>query len=53
MAYLEIPLPAVKARRIEAVGVHQRYRQPFLDTVRAASKELLVRDEDVQALHGF
>lgn len=30
------------------------YRQPFLDTINGAlTKNLLVRDEDVQVLHGF
>ncbi|SDO57850.1 hypothetical protein SAMN04487981_111310 [Streptomyces sp. cf386] len=54
MAYLEITLTVERARRVEAAGVYQRYKQPFLDTVPCAvSKELLVRDEDVQVLHGF
>jgi hypothetical protein len=42
------------ANRAAAAGVYEQYKQPFLDTVPGAtSKELLVRDEDVQVLHGF
>ncbi|WP_270291796.1 hypothetical protein [Enterobacter ludwigii] len=38
----------------EAAGVYQQYKTPFLTTIDGAiSKELLVRDEDVQVLHGF
>lgn len=37
-----------------AAAVCPQYKQPFLDTVSGArSKELLVRGEDVQVLHGF
>ncbi|BCK67483.1 hypothetical protein Srufu_014360 [Streptomyces libani subsp. rufus] len=54
MAYLEITLTVGKSRRVATAGVYQQYKQAFLDTVRGAvSKELLVRDEDVQVLHGF
>jgi hypothetical protein len=54
MVYLEITLKIAPANRPEAAGVYQRYKAPFLDTVAGAkSKELLVRDEDVQVLHGF
>ncbi|MFI2102220.1 hypothetical protein ACH436_02950 [Isoptericola sp. NPDC019693] len=54
MAYLEITLSVDAADRPAAAGVYQQYKQPFLDTVTGAtSKELLVRDEDVQVLHGF
>jgi hypothetical protein len=54
MVYLQITLKITPANRPAAVGVYQRYRAPFLDTVAGAkSKELLVRDEDVQVLHGF
>ena len=54
MAYLEITLQVDAANRAAAAGVYQQYKQPFLDTVPGAtSKELLVRDEDVQVLHGF
>jgi hypothetical protein len=54
MTYLEITLRVDAANRAAAAGVYRQYKQPFLDTVSgAASKELLVRDEDVQVLHGF
>lgn len=54
MAYLEITLHVDPANRVAAAGVYRQYKQPFLDTVPGAtSKELLVRDEDVQVLHGF
>ncbi|MFE7712288.1 hypothetical protein ACFU6I_42570 [Streptomyces sp. NPDC057486] len=54
MAYLEITLQVDPANRVAAVGVYQKYKQPFLETIPGATgKELLVRDEDVQVLHGF
>ncbi|MFG3323558.1 hypothetical protein ACGF3J_36425 [Streptomyces sp. NPDC048171] len=54
MAYLQITLQVDSAHRAAAAGVYEKYRQPFLDTAPGAlSKELLVRDEDVQVLHGF
>lgn len=52
--YLEISLKIAPANRASAAGVYQKYKAPFLNTVAGAkSKELLVRDEDVQVLHGF
>ncbi len=54
MVYLQITLKIAVANRTAAAGVYQKYKAPFLDTVTGAkSKELLVRDEDVQVLHGF
>ena len=54
MAYLEITLTVNEADRSAAAAVYTQYKQPFLDTVTGAtSKELLVREEDVQVLHGF
>lgn len=54
MAYLEITLKLSDDNRPRAAGVYQRLRQPFLDTVTGAvSKELLIRDTDVQVLHRF
>lgn len=54
MAYLEITLKVNEDDRASAANVYQQYKQPFLDTIAGAtSKELLVRDEDVQVLHGF
>ena len=53
-AYLEITLNVAMADRPAAAAVYQKYKQPFLTTVKGAvSKQLLVRDEDVQVLHGF
>ncbi len=54
MAYLEITLQVDEENRAAAAGVYQKYKQPFLDTIAGAkSKELLIRAEDVQVLHGF
>ena len=54
MAYLEITLQVDPKDRPAAAGVYNKYKQPFLaDVPGAQSKELLVRDEDVQVLHGF
>ena len=54
MAYLEITLQIDPKDRSAAAGVYTRYKQPFLtDVPGARSKELLVRTEDVQVLHGF
>ncbi|MGP3775402.1 hypothetical protein ACTWJ8_31740 [Streptomyces sp. SDT5-1] len=54
MAYLEITLQVAPSDRVTAAGVYEKYKQPFLSTVPGAtSKELLVRDDDVQVLHGF
>ena len=54
MVYLQITLKVAPANRPAAAGVYQRYKAPFLTTIAGArSKDLLVRDEDVQVLHGF
>jgi len=54
MVYLEINLDIAPASRPAAAGVYERYKAPFLAQVPGAmSKDLLVRDEDVQVLHGF
>lgn len=54
MVYLEITLAVAMADRAAAAEVYKRYKGPFLASVKgASSKELLVRDEDVQVLHGF
>lgn len=53
-AYLEITMVIDNANRSAAAKVYTDYRQPFLDQIKGAvSKELLIRDEDVQVLHGF
>lgn len=54
MVYLQINLKIAAAKRSEAAGIYQTYKAPFLETIKGAqSKKLLVRDEDVQVLHGF
>jgi hypothetical protein len=54
MAVLEITLMIADENRAAAAGVYHKYRQPFLDQAPGAkSKQLLVRGEDVQVLHGF
>ena len=53
-AYLEITMVIDNANRPAAAKVYTDYRQPFLDQIEGAvSKNLLIRDEDVQVLHGF
>ena len=53
-AYLEITMKISEANRPAAAKVYNDYRQPFLDTIKGElTKDLLVRDEDVQVLHGF
>ncbi len=53
-AYLQITLKIKKKNREAAAAVYGKYKQPFLDKIAGAkSKELLIRDEDVQVLHGF
>lgn len=54
MAYLEITLQINDENRAAAAGVYSKYKQAFLDNAAGAqSKELLIRSEDVQVLHGF
>ncbi|MFP4847026.1 hypothetical protein [Winogradskyella sp. PE311] len=53
-AYLEITLDIKDENRGSAAGVYIKYKQPFLKQINGAtSKELLIRTEDVQVLHGF
>lgn len=53
-AYLEITMKIDAGNRGKAAKVYTDYRKPFLDTIAGAlTKDLLVRDEDVQVLHGF
>lgn len=54
MVYLQITLKIADAKRPAAAGIYRKYKAPFLDTIAGArSKDLLVRNEDVQVLHGF
>jgi hypothetical protein len=53
-AYLEITLKVNNENRASAAGVYVKYKQPFLKKIQGAtSKELIMRSEDVQVLHGF
>ena len=53
-AYLEVTMTINPQNRPAAAKVYTDYRQPFLDTIEGAlTKELLIRDEDVQVIHGF
>lgn len=53
-AILEITMKVANADRAKAGAVYAKYRSPFLTTVPGAeSKELLLRDEDVQVIHTF
>ncbi|WP_207769669.1 hypothetical protein [Solimicrobium silvestre] len=53
-AYLEITLKVDPKDRAAAGAVYAKYKQPFLTQISGAeSKELLIRDDDVQVLHGF
>ncbi|MBZ4192522.1 hypothetical protein [Niabella beijingensis] len=53
-AYLQITLNMDKKGQESAADVYNKYKAPFLNTIKGAlSKELLVRDEGVQVLHGF
>jgi len=53
-AYLEITMFVSDSNRSAAAAVYNKYKQPFLDGIKGAkSKELLIRQDDVQVLHGF
>jgi hypothetical protein len=53
-AFLEITMKISPEKRPQAGSVYTKYRQPFLSSIPGAqSKELLLRAEDVQVLHGF
>ena len=53
-AYLEITMQIEEAKTPAAAKVYMDYREPFLQTIEGAlTKDLLIRNEDVQVLHGF
>ncbi len=53
-AILEITLDVKAENRNSAGGVYVKYKQPFLEQIKGTtSKDLLMRDNDVQVLHGF
>ncbi|QXA09013.1 hypothetical protein I6L27_05585 [Acinetobacter pittii] len=54
MVFLEITMKIALSNRPSAAEVYQKFKGPFLDTIKGAkSKHLLIREEDVQVLHGF
>jgi hypothetical protein len=53
-AVLEITMKVSGSDRPKAGAVYVKYKPPFLETVPGAkSKNLLLRDEDVQVIHEF
>lgn len=53
-AYLQVTMNIPEENRGKAAQVYSDYKEPFLNTIPGAeTKQLLVRDEDVQILHGF
>ncbi len=53
-AYLQVTMTIDADKRAAAAKVYTDYRQPFLDGIEGAlTKELLVREADVQVSHGF
>lgn len=53
-AYLQITMKISEGNRPAAAKVYTDYRTPFLETIEGAlTKDLLIRDDDVQVLHGF
>ena len=54
MVYLQINLNLATKDRPAAAAIYNQYKAPFLEQISGArSKELLIRDEDVQVMHGF
>lgn len=54
MTYLQITLAIANDNREAEAAVYNKYKAPFLEKIPGAtSKQLLVRNEDVQVLHGF
>jgi hypothetical protein len=54
MVSLQIIMKIAPNDRAKAAEVYSKYKRPFLESIPGArSKELLVRDEDVQVVHGF
>ncbi len=53
-AFLEITMKIHNNNRQAAAKIYTDYRKPFQETIAGAlTKDLLIRDEDVQVLHGF
>ena len=53
-AYLEITMKISNSNRDAAAKIYSDYCTPFLNSIPGAlTKGLLIRNEDVQVLHGF
>lgn len=53
-AFLEITMVINENNRPAAAKVYNDYRGPFLKEIKGAlTKQLLVREKDIQVLHGF
>ena len=53
-AFLEITMKINEENRAAAAKVYTTFKQPFLSQIKGAvTKDLLIRPEDVQVLHGF
>lgn len=53
-AYLEITLKIDPQDRSAAGAIYSKFKKPFLTKIAGAmSKDLLIRDDDIQVLHGF
>jgi hypothetical protein len=53
-AYLEITLKVDPQDRAAAGAIYSKFKQPFLTKIPGAkSKDLLIREDDVQVLHEF
>ena len=53
-AFLEITMNIKEENRAAAAEVYTAFKQPFLSEINGAvTKDLLIRQEDVQVLHGF
>ena len=53
-AFLEITMNINEENRAAAAKVYTAFKQPFLSEINGAvTKDLLIRQEDVQVLHGF
>ena len=54
MVYLQISLNVSANNRPAAAAIYTQFKGPFLAQAKGAmSKDLLIRDEDVQVLHSF
>lgn len=53
-AYLEITMQITDVNRPAAANIFFKYKEDFLNTIEGAiTKDLLIRNEDVQVIHGF